>query len=118
MTGFNAWLRRWTRRLAERREVRATAHHAAAWVAWLQRHPNPWLRRGAALAFILGGIFAFLPILGVWMLPVGLIVLSDDIPVLRRARRRLLVRFGRWAKDHPPHRKPAGPLRVRPRDEP
>ena len=66
-----------------------------------------------ALLFILGGIFAFLPILGIWMLPVGLVVLSDDLHILRRLRRRLIVRIGRWVKDRPPPRNPPA-LRLRP----
>jgi hypothetical protein len=44
---------------------------------------------------ILGGVFSFLPILGVWMLPLGLVVLSIDIPRVRRWRRRFAVWFHR-----------------------
>ena len=40
---------------------------------------------------VLGGIFGFLPILGLWMVPLGLLVLSVDLPPVRRARRRLTV---------------------------
>jgi len=31
-----------------------------------------------------------LPFLRLWMLPLGLVLLADDIPPLRRARRRAL----------------------------
>jgi len=41
--------------------------------------------------FIVLGIFGFLPILGFWMVPVGLIILSYDVPAARRLRRRLEV---------------------------
>lgn len=41
--------------------------------------------------FILGGIAGFLPVLGFWMVPVGLLVLSVDLPVVRRWRRRLVL---------------------------
>lgn len=44
---------------------------------------------GAALIF--GGLLGFLPILGFWMLPLGFLVLSHDLPVARRLRRRLAV---------------------------
>jgi hypothetical protein len=40
---------------------------------------------------VLGGLFGFLPILGLWMVPLGLLVLSVDIPRVRRWRRRLEV---------------------------
>lgn len=42
-------------------------------------------------ALILGGLLGFLPILGFWMIPLGLIVLSVDLPWVRRRRRRLQV---------------------------
>lgn len=34
---------------------------------------------------VLGGIFGALPVLGFWMLPLGLIILSVDFPWARRA---------------------------------
>ncbi len=54
----------------------------------LKRHPNAWIRRAAGVALIIGGILGFLPILGFWMLPLGVVLISDDIPWLRRRRRR------------------------------
>jgi hypothetical protein len=45
---------------------------------------------------LLGGFLGFLPVLGFWMVPLGLIVLAVDIPMARRLRRRLEVRLGRW----------------------
>lgn len=40
---------------------------------------------------ILGGIAGFLPVLGFWMIPLGLLVLSVDLPRVRRWRRQLVV---------------------------
>jgi hypothetical protein len=55
--------------------------------------------RGARIAvgsgFVAGGVLGFLPILGFWMVPVGLVILSVDIPAVRRRRRRLVVWWGR-----------------------
>ncbi len=45
---------------------------------------------------VIGGILGFLPVVGFWMIPLGLIVLSVDFPFIRRRRRRLEVRLGRW----------------------
>jgi hypothetical protein len=45
---------------------------------------------------ILGGCLGFLPVLGFWMIPVGVVVLSIDLPAARRLRRRVEVRWGRW----------------------
>lgn len=57
------------------------------------------LRVGIGGAFIVGGVFSFLPVLGIWMLPVGLIVLSHDFPRIRRFRRQWQVKLSRkWAR--------------------
>ncbi|NDW06637.1 hypothetical protein GTK09_19650 [Jiella sp. 40Bstr34] len=56
---------------------------------------RPWrIALGASL--VGGGVLGFLPILGFWMLPLGLFVLSVDSPLVRRGRRRSEVRFARW----------------------
>ena len=54
---------------------------------------NRVLRLVIGIGFILGGIVGFLPIVGFWMIPVGLLILSNDVPMIRRWRRRLVV----WA---------------------
>ena len=53
------------------------------------------LRMVIGLLLLLGGILGFLPILGFWMIPLGLMVLSYDLPLVRRWRRRLEVWWGR-----------------------
>jgi hypothetical protein len=53
------------------------------------------LRITLGILLIIGGVFSFLPILGVWMIPLGLFVLSIDIPRVRRWRRRFAVWFHR-----------------------
>jgi hypothetical protein len=52
-------------------------------------------RIALGVALVLGGLVGFLPILGFWMLPLGLIVLSVDLPAVRRLRRRLVVWWSR-----------------------
>ena len=51
---------------------------------------------------ILCGIVGFLPVLGFWMIPLGLLVLSIDLPWVRRKRRKYSVRWIRWLKTHYP----------------
>ena len=46
--------------------------------------------------FCLGGLLWFLPVLGLWMLPLGFLILSIDIALIRRWRRRHDVRWARW----------------------
>ena len=51
-------------------------------------------RMAIGVVLILGGFLGFLPILGFWMVPLGLIILSVDIPVVRRWRRQAAVWIG------------------------
>ena len=53
------------------------------------------LRTVIGVLLILAGLVGFLPVLGFWMIPLGLIVLSIDLPWARRGRRRLVVWFHR-----------------------
>src|SRR5215210_9117668 len=51
---------------------------------WL-RHPHSrWIRLPVGLLLILGGIFSILPGLGIWMLPLGLLLIAPDVPFLRK----------------------------------
>jgi hypothetical protein len=44
---------------------------------------------------IIGGFLGFLPILGFWMVPLGFLILSQDLPMVRRWRRSLVVKLER-----------------------
>jgi hypothetical protein len=47
-------------------------------------------------ALLAGGAFWWLPVLGLWMVPAGLAVLSVDSPRVRKFRRTQEVRVVRW----------------------
>lgn len=79
----------------------------------LQRlRSNRWrlVRLPLALVLIVGGVVSFLPVLGVWMLPLGLLLLAVDLPFLRGPisvlliRSRMLVRH--WLRRWRAWRKP------------
>ena len=57
---------------------------------------NRALRIALGGLLVVFGVFGFLPILGFWMVPLGLLVLSHDIPAVRRLRRRVTVKVMRW----------------------
>ncbi|TPW26405.1 hypothetical protein [Pararhizobium mangrovi] len=57
---------------------------------------NRFARISVGCLFVLGGIFSFLPVLGIWMLPLGLLILSQDFAFVRRHRRKFAVRWSRW----------------------
>ena len=73
---------------------------------------NRWIlvRLPLGIILTLGGVLWFLPILGIWMLPVGLLLLAVDLPQLRspisvlliRARRRINVWRCRWRARNKP----------------
>jgi hypothetical protein len=48
----------------------------------------------AGIALMAGGVFSFLPVLGVWMLPLGAVLVAKDIPLLRGPSARMLA----WAR--------------------
>jgi hypothetical protein len=46
-------------------------------------HSKLW-RIALGVALLLGSLFWFLPLLGLWMLPLGIMVLAVDIPAAQR----------------------------------
>jgi hypothetical protein len=56
----------------------------------LRRPRAIWMRVPAGIALTGGGVLGFLPVLGVWMLPVGLALLAHDVPPMRRPLARVL----------------------------
>ena len=61
----------------------------------LKTTPNHYLRKTVGGTFVVGGLFGFLPVLGYWMIPVGLALLAVDFPLARRLYRNLVVGWGR-----------------------
>jgi hypothetical protein len=53
------------------------------------------VRIALGVGLVLGGVLGFLPILGFWMIPLGLLILSIDLAIVRRWRRRSVVWFER-----------------------
>ena len=68
------------------------------------------LRIALGILLIIGGLFSFLPLLGVWMIPLGMLVLSVDIPRVRRWRRRFAVWFHRRYPRLAAKLNPSGPV--------
>lgn len=63
---------------------------------WVRKPGLHIVRIPLAIILIFGGIFSFLPVLGIWMLPLGLLVLAVDIPPLRRPVADAIVRLQRF----------------------
>ena len=63
----------------------------AKFVGWLRKPSSIYARIPLAILLIVGGIFSFLPVLGLWMLPLGLLLFAQDVPVLQGPLARLLA---------------------------
>jgi hypothetical protein len=63
-------------------------------IHWLRRPASRLVRLPVGVALVLGGLLGFLPVLGFWMVPVGLLLLAEDLPFLRRPTRQGLA----WAE--------------------
>lgn len=58
-------------------------------LAWSRKRLPPGTRLVAGVVLIGGGILGFLPVLGFWMIPLGVAVAALDIkPLWRHATRR------------------------------
>jgi hypothetical protein len=68
---------------------------AAKLLEWIRRPATRVVRIPIGILLILGGIFSFLPILGLWMLPLGLLLLALDIAFLRTPVAGVIVRATR-----------------------
>jgi hypothetical protein len=57
---------------------------------WSQKR-LPWgLRSVLGVIFLVLGVFGFLPVIGFWMIPVGVALIALDVPPWRRRLRRWL----------------------------
>ena len=89
-------------RRCERRLERLIEHlprKVQATVRWLRRPSSRWMRMIGGVLLIADALLSILPAFGLWMLPLGLVLLAEDIAPLRRARDRSLD----WVERHRPH---------------
>ena len=58
---------------------------------WLRHPASRWVRIPVGILLLFGGVFAILPGLGLWMLPLGLLLLAADIPFLQKPMARFTM---------------------------
>jgi hypothetical protein len=73
--------------------------HLPAWgKRWLRRIRTPaaiWMRVPIGIVLVLAGFVGFLPILGFWMVPLGLALIALDVPFMRGPLARVLSMINR-----------------------
>jgi hypothetical protein len=60
-----------------------------AGLRWLRHPASRWLRIPIGVLLMIGGVFSILQGLGIWMLPLGLLLIAADVPFLQKP----VVRF-------------------------
>ncbi|WP_458760782.1 hypothetical protein ACSVBT_08375 [Afipia sp. TerB] len=88
-TSAQAELDRYFERIEKRLPLRVSR-----FLHWLRKPSSLIVRVIVSVLLILGGIFSFLPVLGIWMLPLGLIIIAQDLPFLQEP----LVKGLQWAE--------------------
>lgn len=59
-------------------------------VDWVRRPTSRLIRLPVAFLLILFGMFGFLPVVGFWMVPLGLLLIARDVPALEPPLAKLL----------------------------
>ena len=80
-------------------ELHRLTHHVPTWarhtIKSVSRPDAAWLRIPLAIGLMISGVFGFLPVLGFWMVPLGLALFAIDLPFLRGPMARLMALVNR-----------------------
>jgi hypothetical protein len=76
--------------------IRQRFPFSAGFIDWVRRPQSRLLRLPLGIILVLGGVFSFLPVLGLWMLPLGLMLLAIDLPFLKGPINAAILRGERW----------------------
>ena len=60
-------------------------------IRWLRDPQSRWIRIPLGILFIIGGLLWFLPVLGIELLPIGLLLIAEDVPFLRKPVARAMI---------------------------
>jgi hypothetical protein len=68
-------------------------------IHWMRKPQIRIVRLPLGILCIIGSFLWFLPVLGLWFLPLGLLLIAQDVPFLRRPVGRMtLYLLGRWKR--------------------
>lgn len=75
--------------------IRRKVPISAGFLDWVRRPSSRILRIPLGILLVVGGVFSFLPVLGIWMLPLGLLMLALDLPILQGPMNAIILRLQR-----------------------
>ncbi len=76
---------------------REVPHSIRGAIAWMRKPQVRIVRLPLGILCIVGSFLWFLPVLGLWFLPLGLLLIAQDLPFLRRPVGRMtLYLLDRW----------------------
>jgi hypothetical protein len=64
-------------------------------IRWVRDPKSRWVRIPLGILCIVASFFWFLPVIGVEFLPIGLLLIAQDVPFLRRPAARMML----WIED-------------------
>lgn len=68
-------------------------------ICWLRKPQARMVRLPLGILFVCAGFLWFLPALGLWCLPIGLVLIAQDVPFLRRPVGRMTLNLlDRWTR--------------------
>lgn len=78
-------------------------------IQWLRSDNAKWVRIPMAIVLMIAGCFGFLPVIGIELIPLGLMLIAQDIPFLRKPVAKLIMWLVHkwvmlrqwWEKKHP-----------------
>ncbi|WP_207460504.1 hypothetical protein [Azospirillum sp. SYSU D00513] len=60
-------------------------------IRWLRDPKARWIRIPLGVLFIIASMLWFLPVVGIEMLPLGLLLIAQDVPFLRKPVGRFMI---------------------------
>lgn len=72
----------------------------SGFLAWARRPSARLIRVPLGILLVVGGVLSILPVLGLWMLPLGLLLLAADFPPLQTPIACTIIRTQRWWELH------------------
>jgi hypothetical protein len=69
-------------------------------IRWLRSPKSRWVRLPIGGLLIVASFFWFLPVLGIELLPIGLLLVAQDIPLLKRPVARMMLWLERKWVEH------------------